>query len=201
MLNSTVVEFTFKGNRTYIQGPDLFNVMLAGFPDGLRRQIRFSAHDFVHTPNCMSHLTTDKSELAGLSDIKARCQCELDGVDYWMALTALQTDSADGKRMPYDEERVTSQCRIEGHGIGLIGESPFSFIETLVSMNKYLHQQLFSDAVGKWIFTRIDLDQEYDAQSGLALLLKHNLNYRLTKSEILLDGKRLGDIYFSLVAA
>ncbi|WP_150048056.1 MULTISPECIES: hypothetical protein [Methylomonas] len=103
--------------------------------------------------------------------------------------------------MPYDEERVTSQCRIEGDGIWLIGESPFSFIETLVSMNKYLHQQLFPDAVGKWIFTRIDLDQESDAQSGLALLLKHNLNYRLTKSEILLDGKRLGDIYFSLVAA
>ena len=66
-------------------------------------------------------------------------------------------------------------------------------------MNKHMHQQMFPEAVGKWIFTRIDLEAVCDARENLALDFKHNMNYRLTKSDILLGGNKTGDLYFSLV--
>jgi hypothetical protein len=66
-------------------------------------------------------------------------------------------------------------------------------------MNKHMHQLLFPELIGKWIFTRIDLPLFCDAHEKLALKIQHNMNNRLTKSDIEVDGKKVGDIFFSLV--
>jgi hypothetical protein len=193
------VEFQFKGARNYIQGPDLFNAMVdVGYPIEHLRNIRFIAHQFVSAPVCELYLTNDKEELNQISDINARCQLEVDHVSYWIALKPLTTDKP-GKRGDYDEENLIALCRWEGATIRLTQLSPFTFIETLVSMNKHMHQQLFPDVAGKWIFTRIDLDSGCAEREHLELHFKHNMNYRLTKSEILANGQKLGDLYFSLV--
>jgi hypothetical protein len=102
-------------------------------------------------------------------------------------------------RYEYDEARVVSLCSIVGDDITLTKKSPFTFIETLVAMNKHLHQRMFPEAPGKWLFTRIDLTVGCDDRENLALRLRHNMNYRLTKSDILVDGRKVGDLYFSLV--
>ncbi len=90
-------------------------------------------------------------------------------------------------------------CVLNGEQIMIQGQSPFTFIETVVAMNKYMHEQLFQGVSGKWIFTRIDLDSNCTARAKLELRFKHNMNYHLTKSDVLVDGVKIGDIYFSLV--
>jgi len=81
----------------------------------------------------------------------------------------------------------------------LNGQSPFSFIETVVAMKKRLMESLFPDVEGKWVFTRIDLPALCEANTNLIIAFKHNMNFRILKSDILVDGEKVGDLYFSLV--
>lgn len=193
------IEFQFKGARTYIHGTDMFNVMASSSQNAGMSNIRFTVHDFVYTPVCRLYLADSMDELNTVTDIRARCQFEVNGQTRWLVLTQGAGDATSGGRYEYDEEKIISLCRMAGEGIALAQQSPFSFIETVVSMNKHMHQQLFPEAVGKWIFTRIDLAAFCEARDNLALQFKHNMNYRLTKSDILVNGSKVGDIYFSLV--
>jgi hypothetical protein len=193
------IVFQFKGARNYIQGPDMFNAMTEGYPAMALSNIHFSAHDFVLVPECRLYLADSEEELNSICDIRARCRFDADGFTRWLALTPEDGDTASAGRCEYNEDRVVSLCRVEGDGITLAKKSPFTFIETLVSMNKHLQQRMFPDMPGKWLFTRIDLTVGCDARENLALRFRHNLNYRLTKSDILVAGRKVGDLYFSLV--
>lgn len=193
------VTFKFKGARNYIHGTDMFNAIITGATSTTIKNIRFTIHDFVHTPICQIFLTDNKEDLNNVRGICARCQCDENGITHWFALTGLDGDENSGERYEYDEDRIVSLCALEQDKITLKEHSPFTFIETVVAMNKHMHQQLFLDAPGKWIFTKIDLDNVIGERDNLALQLKHNMNFRLTKSDILLNNKKVGDIYFSLV--
>lgn len=193
------IEFQFKGTRKYIQGPDIFNEMIMQSNCSNPSNIRFTAHGFINSSHCKLYLTLLKEELNDLTDIRARCQFFENSIPYWLAVEQEMEDTTSALRVEYDEEKVISSCICNQESIVLIKESPFTFIETVVSMNKYMHQQLFPEAVGKWIFTRIDLDSNCTARDKLELRFKHNMNYRLTKSDVLVDGVKIGDIYFSLV--
>lgn len=192
-------EFQFKGARSYIHGTDMFNAMVSSYPGAGLSNIRFTVHDFVHTPVCLLYLADSMDELNTVRDIRARCQFEVNGEMRWLALTQGAGDATSGVRYGYDEEQIISLCRMVQDGIVLAQQSSYSFIENIVAMNKHMHQQLFPDAVGKWIFTRIDLAAFCDAREKLALQFRHNMNFRLTKSDILVNGSKVGDIYFSLV--
>lgn len=193
------IEFQFKGARNYIHGTDMFNTMLSTCPSEALSNIRFTVHDFVRTPVCRLYLADSMDELNAVTDIRARCQFEVNGATRWLALTQGAGDATTGGRYGYDEERITSLCSVAGEGIALGLQSPFTFIETVVAMNKHMHEQLFPEVQGKWIFTRIDLAAFCSARENLSLQFRHNMNFRLTKSDILVNGSKAGDIYFSLV--
>lgn len=194
------VEFSFKGERSYIQGPDLYNSLVnVGFPVEEIKNIHFTAHDFVRTPNCLLYLADAKNDLVNLSGVCVRCNYDVGGVTKWLAITQGSDGLETANRVDYDEGKIIRHCHVVEDGIELLEPSPYTFIETVVSMNKHMHQNLFPEANGKWIFTRIDLDEFVDANEGLSLQLKHNLNYRLTRSDIRIDGSKVGDLYFSLV--
>lgn len=193
------VTFKFKGARNYIQGTDMFNAVISGATGATIENIRFTIHDFVHTPVCQLYSADNKEDLSDVQGICARFQYDENGITHYFALTESDGDVNSAERHEYDEDRIVSLCALEQDKIILKAYSPFTFIETVVSMNKHMHQQLFPDAPGKWIFTKIDLDAAIDARDNLALQLKHNMNYRLTKSDILLNNNKVGDIYFSLV--
>ena len=193
------IEFQFKGKRNYIHGTDMFNAMVTSYPGSGMNSIRFTVHDFVRTPLCRLYLSESKDELNTVPDIRARSQFEAEGITHWLALTQGNGDPTTGGRYAYDEEQIISACRMDEESIVLVEQSSFTFIETIVSMNKHMHEQLFPDVTGKWIFTRIDLDTRCEDREKLALRFRHNMNYRLTKSDILVNDKKVGDIYFSLV--
>lgn len=193
------IEFPFKGTRNYIQGPDIFNAMISARANTVINNIRFTVHDFVRSHLCQLHLTESKDALNNLQNIRARCQYDENGITHWLALTKADGDAASAGRYEYNEEPLIALCHLEKEIITLSQQSPFTFIETIVAMNKHMHQQLFPEVAGKWIFTRIDLNAFCDERENLALHFKHNMNYRLTKSDILVNGNKAGDLYFSLV--
>ncbi|RME60792.1 hypothetical protein D6779_01470 [Candidatus Parcubacteria bacterium] len=194
------ITFRFKGEREYIQGPDIYNAMVKGPRNADLTDIRFSVHEFVKVSTCKIFSSTSKEEIDKLGHFEARCQYCHNGLPVWLGLrTDPDTASGEKVREPYQEERVTSLCRIEVDEITLDGMSPFSFIETIVAMNKHHLQTLFPGAPGKWVFTRIDLIHGCNKKEGLKLVFRHNVGFRLTKSDVVVDGVKIGDIYFSLV--
>ena len=194
------IEFSYKGSRDYINGTDMFNTMMGQLTSPTITNIRFTIHDFIRTTMCQLYSTTTKESLKKIENIAANCQLDIDGITHWMALSHSPTEHHTGERHPYDEDRILSLCSMTEDGITLNDKiSPHSFIETIVAMNKHMHQQLFPEISGKWIFTRIDLPVFCDANIGLSLRLRHNMNYKLTKSDIEVGGKKVGDIFFSLV--
>ncbi len=194
------ITFQFKGTRNYIHGTDMFNIMTAVDTDEtILSNIRFSVHGFVHKPLCQLYSADTKEALNSVPNVRARCQFDKNGSTQWLVLSESESDAALDGRYEYDEDRIVALCKQDADSLIITQTSPFSFIETIVAMTKHLHQQLFPEVIGKWVFTRIELDTACYERENLALRFRHNMNYRLTKSDVLVNGEKLGDIYFSLV--
>jgi len=199
MINEKVT-FQYKGSRNYVQGPDMFNMFLEQFSGNELTDIRFSVHGFVHQVSCLLYISKDKSDLDSVSDIKARCQVKVDGEVQYLGLSPMSDPpELEPGRYAYDENSLLQYCQVLDDRIILNGQSPFSFIETIVAMKKRLMESLFPEVEGKWVFTRIDLPISCDANTSLTIVFKHNMNFRILKSDILVDGEKVGDLYFSLV--
>lgn len=200
MIEKRNVIFRYKGKRDYIHGTDMFNEIFSVIHETNLTNILFSVHDFIRPRSCEIYTTSIKEEITAIEGVKSRCQVNVDGETRWLALkeNSMQTGDNDS-RYEYDENHVISLCELREESISLMGHSPFTFIETVVAMNKRLLEELFPDANGKWVFTRIDLDFLSYADTNLCLNFKHNMNFRLVKSEIIEGGQKIGDIYFSLV--
>lgn len=193
---SISIEFGFKGERNYIQGPDLVNGVLSHFSEAMIENMKFSIHGFINTPYCtLSVYETDPKS----HTVQFRGSLSCNGRKLWVEITAQDQLSGTGNRSLYDEGAITSQCNIEDKQVSLIGSSPYSFIETIVSMKKFLLTKLFPPGSSKWIFTAIDLNEYRDLRENLSIKLLHNFQNKLVKSEVLSGDIRVGIIYFSLV--
>jgi hypothetical protein len=192
------LEFRFKGDRDYIHGTDIFNALVGVHPPADVRNVHFTIHGLVRTPRCELYQADSREAVSVLQGIKVHASFDLLGVTQWLAL---RESSASGsvRRYEYAEDRVTALCDVRDHLVVLNRHSPFTFIETVVAMNKHLHLTEFSDAVGKWLFTCIDLKRGCDAREGISLQIGRDVNYRLTRAEIVLYGQVIGNICFSLV--
>jgi hypothetical protein len=190
------MEFGFKGERSYIQGPDLVNGVLSHFAGKEIQNVKFSIHGFINTPHCtLSIYAADPKNNTG----EFRGYLTRDGKKWWLEITARDQKSGVENRSPYDENAIISQCNIEGKQVSLTGRSAYSFMETIVSMTKLLLTELIRPTGGKWIFTAIEIDEYFDLRENLSIKLLHNFQNKLVKSEVLSDDVRVGIIYFSLV--
>lgn len=191
------IEFSFKGDRDYIQGTDIFNALVGQYQCAKLRNIHFTIHGFVRTPMCEAYQADSREGLDQLRNIKARASFDFGGIRQWLALKDLPA-LGPARRCEYPEDRITSLCDVRGRTIVLERASPFPFIETVVAMNKHLHQKLFADATGKWVFTGAALTQGCDAREGFSLQIGSEVNYRLTRAEIVHNGRAIGSLLFSL---
>lgn len=193
-----LLDFRYKGDRDYIHGTDIFNALIGLHSPAAISKVRFTIHGFVRTPRCEVYRADSREALSTLQDIKVRASFDLSGVTQWVALRESSSPGPVG-RYEYTEDRITALCTIQDHGVALRRESNFTFIETVVAMNKYMHAKLFADADGKWIFTGIDLGHGCDAGTGISLKIGRDVNYRLTRAEIMHNGHAFGNIFFSLL--
>lgn len=198
-MQSAQLEFCFKGGRDYIHGTDMFNALVGVHPTVMLHKVHFTIHGFVRTPRCEVYRTDSREALRELRDVKVHASFDLGGITQLIALKEAST-LEPARSYEYSEDRVTSLCDVHDHGIALKRESPFTFIETVVAMNKHMHQTLFADATGKWLFTGIYLEEHgCDRREGISLHIGHNVNYRLTRAEIVHNGQVIGNLFFSMV--
>ncbi len=196
------LKFRFKGNRDYVHGTDVYNQTM----DEIKAQcncnelkaLKFAIHH-IASRHCDLLLGDAGEVLKKPDDIFVDLFINTDKGNLFAFL--VETNKAVKDRYEYDENRIGVLCKIIGEKIIISGKSGYSSIETAVSMTKKLHYELFQVKHGKWFFTRLELKRLLEnADSGkLAIVFKHNLDNRFTKSEIFSGKECIGHIYFSLV--
>ncbi len=192
------VKFQFKGSRNYVQGPDIFNEILTFFSSEEISDLQLNIYKVIRSQICKAYFSNSESQIRNIEQYEAQCTLKVNGELTWVRIVSKSDNQAAIISYPYDEEKVLSLCKVYDNTINLLEKSPYTFIETVVAMNKYLHQCLFQSVEGRWLFVRLDLPKVLYDRDCISVVLKHNLNYRLTKSEIHLKNIVIGEIYFSL---
>jgi len=193
------IDIPFKGLRTYIQGPDLYNVLMEEVEGKRITDIHFSVHDFIRKNHCRLYKTEILSDKQSKHPPPAQLKCNADGKEIFLFVEEDQLVESAPKRVKFDERIIQRMGRIDHESISIADISPFTFIETVVSMKKELMMHTFPDVKGKWIFTKINLKSRIEKRSNLKVKLLHNMQFKLIKSVIIYKSKIIGHLYFSLL--
>jgi hypothetical protein len=198
------LHFRFKGERTYVHGTDIYNAIVnavaAEFAGRRLTDLRVTFHAFIHRPCCTLFITPDKEESEALGRCPVHWVMHVDDTVTYLKLEESEEQAPEHyERYPYDEARLLRRCQRQGREMRLCSSSPYTFIETVVAMNKALLRELYSDAPGRWAFTRLELDEPYDFTEDLNVTLERP--GRLQMSALRYREKKLGNLYFSAARA
>lgn len=185
-------KLTFLGERTYIQGPTLFDVLAQDLVGGeaicfkVNRQIR-----------------SDQIEVAGtLAGRDAKPDAEgtvaTEGMSRnWYAWAVEMT--AAPARQAYDETPLIEAARWGAQSISLSKQLDQSPCTTLVSLNKaLLHRVLPQVRAGRWVFCEISFSNYPPTAIDFELRLKRSLaGGKLVASEFTVGGSSSGELLFT----
>jgi len=186
------LNFYFKGNRTYIHGTDIMMALLECFVDKELAEIDVKFHGVSKTN--LNLVAGDE-----LTDAKVNVSLLVDGEEQIFHM--IESGEEIDCRYEYDEDGLISHCQldIDNQQVHQSAITGYSVYENFVAMNKYLLESLYPEEQGKWYFTRIEQKKLISDEALITIKLIKNFNFRLTKSDILLDGEKLGSVYFSMV--
>lgn len=192
------LEFCFKGTRTYVHGTDIYNKMLDFLKD---KEIQKSNFDLSFHGIAKTNIEISQNKPENESLLKFAFKY-LDKDSNKKVLYGIENNISIECRYEYPEEDICnlSELDLDNKEVVLARNSSFTFVENTVAINKYLLENLFPNVEGKWYFTRFQI-REIPSNNNhpLKLILKANFNFKLTKTEILIDDKSIGFIYFSLL--
>lgn len=201
-MKSYSLEFCFKGSRTYVQGPDIFDAVVKAIKNDFEllkiKDIKYAAHDML-LANADLYVT-DKFEKNEFEKIDSVITFKIDDTKYYAIVS--QNDNNIECSNEYSEETVRTKSNINEKIITFDNELKDSITEITVSMNKYFLQETEAKD-GKWIVTKFEYSKLVNLDEIknkiLKLQLTNNFNNKLTKSTIYVDDVAVGYLYFSLI--
>lgn len=191
-MNGERLNVSFKGERDYIQGGDIFNAINERVgtmsPFGWVSHLAFRS--FCRN-DCELHWNNPGSEYQLVAQGTA---CFSDGDrQFWI----IETDEEAAGRRPFDEDKLVAPALSEQNSIELRERSEYTPIEEVIALTKRLSYELASDVEGKWVFGQLDLKnplpQEY---SSLRISRTSIIGNRFSVNAIEINGAHLGDIRF-----
>ncbi|WP_143432927.1 hypothetical protein [Herbaspirillum camelliae] len=190
---------SFKGERDYIQGPDIFDAVIQALCAGAETT-RVAQIDVAFHRLARHAVELINDDQGSAMDPVAICQYSIDGVRRQAFVVETGTEIVE--RHPYPEEDIIERMSIDTdqRTCALDIDLPFTDMELWVSMTKALHKALFPELNGKWLFVRARFEHYApDAKGFRTLAFKSNFNNKLTRCEAMRDGVKVGEIYFSIV--
>jgi hypothetical protein len=194
-------DFEFKEKRNYVHGTDIFNRIIGYLQEKgyiKLQQLDLSIHAIMNKQ--LKGFFVDCG--GAIDEIKPSVVFSFQqGQQCFKIALAEDTEEVTG-RYAYPEDDIVDLADIDKEKSTIILSKPigYSNIEKVVALNKGLLQAMFPDVEGKWLFTRLKLEEGFlpDPKEIKVRLVK-NSAFRLTKSEISMDGKIIGQIFFSLM--
>jgi len=197
------LEFCFKGSRTYVQGPDIFDAIIDvlsenGFTLSDVTDIKYAAHEMLH--NNADLIVTENFKKEEFPKINSIVTFKYANKKYFAIV--VENENKIECSNDYSEEIVRSKSIIKDKQVEFLNILDDSITELTVSMNKhFLQQTVASD--GKWIVTKFEYQNIINVSNikdqVLKLELTNNFNNKLTKSKIYVADKLVGQLYFSLM--
>tara|TARA_R110001606_G_C15403445_1_gene653647 strand:+ start:11521 stop:12117 length:597 start_codon:yes stop_codon:yes gene_type:complete len=187
-------ELKFKGNRDYVQGPDLFDAVsfdLASLGNGYVKDLTFRSFT---RQQCQ--ILTDGLEEHGRNVICAglwKFSNDNRTIRYWVVETAAPVSV----RQPFKEEKIIENVEIVDGVIVGPYVSDFSVIENIVAFTKKYHNKILPLDNGTWVFGQIVLDEKLPCQcTRINIENYQNIKNRFSRNRIILDGNLVGEIRF-----
>lgn len=185
-----LVKLCYREGRDHVQGADIFSALVElTKPEGpidlrINRVIR---HHVEAYPMADRHLG---------SHVNATLELSLASMRKTIAVKE-RLDLPIACSKPYDEGAVIRNAVVDGYSVSSKRPGSGTFVERVLALNKVLLASV-AGAHRRWWFTRLTLEAPpaFDDVS-LELGLIGGLRWRLIKSRIFSDGKRVGDVYFS----
>lgn len=191
------LEFCFKESRNYVHGTDIFNKVIKLLENDMKNEkIDLSIHSVAKTNMDLISIKPDNEDLLKFAFKFINNDGNKD------ILYAVENNKKINCRYAYPEEDICnlSELFLNEEKVFLEKNTSYTFVENCVALNKYLLENLFPDAKGKWYFTRFQLNKiPTEDVYPVRLELKANFNFKLTKTEIFIGDESMGYIYFSLV--
>ncbi|HYF03367.1 MAG TPA: hypothetical protein VEC36_08320 [Patescibacteria group bacterium] len=184
-----IYQFPFLGNRQYLHGTTLFDSLRTLVPKGA--SVHFKISEMIES-DCVEITDSEK-------DVRPNA------VLYWKSATNegrisiyAQLASKEIQRQEYDEQSIDKQVIISEKEAVFSGISPYSFIATIIPIHKKLLKNCIQpEQPGQWFFTRLVLDTIPESFQHVTLKFIAVIGKQLAKSEIAVDGGRIGEMYFS----
>jgi len=186
------LDFCFKGSRTYVQGPDIVSELFQATAHKDLSQIDLKFNGI--TQSGLDLVEGDENP-----DAKVNIRWLESGVIKTYQL--LENGKQINCRNDYDEDQIIGKISLDltNQMISLNKVTNYTLCENFVEMNKFLLQNIFPQEKGKWYFTRLEQAKIIPDDSLIEVKLIKNFNFRLTKSDILVDGEVIGSVYFTMV--
>ncbi len=186
------LDFCFKGDRNYVQGPDIFNKLMLYFASHSPKNIDIKFNGIV-SKNL--HLI----EGSELNNAKVNLSITLQ--DRTKKFQLIESEQVINCRYLYDESLIINNTALNlaNQVINLQQDTQYTFCENFIAMNKHLLQSLFPDEKGKWYFTRLELKHPVEDNTLLSVKFIKNFNFKLTKSDIYIENNCVGSVYFTMV--
>ncbi len=196
------LDFCFKGNRNYVQGPDIFDAVLEKLKNNFDlnkfHKIKYAAHSILDS-NADVYITKDFKK-DDFQIINSVITFTFEDQKYHAIVS--KNENQISCKVDYSEEIVRTQSKIDNKRITFKNILDKSLTETVVSMNKFYLQKTVTED-GKWIVVQFeynDLTHYFNIENKiLELELISNFNNKLTKSKIFIENNLIGYLYFSLV--
>lgn len=193
-----LLDIPFKGERDYLQGADIYNSLMLLIEDeygfGMVSHIDVSFHRLIRSQLEIGE-TKKKHEPAAVI-----CSFKIGKDDHKIQL--FETGLPVTGRRDFAEEKIVAAMEFdETTRSGVLSLGPqHTDIEVWVAMTKAVHLRTLSHLKGKWLFVRTRFPKYCRNTSGgcRKVEIKSLFQDQLTRSQLLLDGQTIGEIYFSL---
>jgi len=186
------VTFVFKGERDYVQGTSVFSAVVsalqtAGIAGG---ELDISFRKMLRSPAAILERRNPTPEDA----VVARISCP-DGDPFHICVNDAP-EAPPPVRQAYDEAEICKGAVLKGKSIVQHACHHDDGIELLVSLCKKMHLECISSDK-KWLFARYVGAFPLPPISDAEIRIVKQLGTRLTCSDVLANGNRIGDMYFS----
>lgn len=187
-----IIQFPFKGDRTYVHGTSLLSFLIKKSQDtGIQTgRIDVSFKNMIHNPTCILHQRTATKEDSVSAKITGPSAEILN-----FCITEASSPSTPSKVI-FDEVKITTGATIKDKRIIQDPIHHPDMIEVMVALCKKMHQECI-DKTKKWVFSRYDGIFPIPHSHHIEIAIKKQIGTRLTCSTIHINGELIGNIYFS----
>ena len=189
---NTRLKLCFIGGRNYVHGPDIVSALLKEMESRLITNIDLKFNGIASTQ--LDLVDGDTNEQA-----KVNIRWFENGQERIYQL--IENGKPIDCRFEYDEEQIIQRTKLDLDSQSIVLQQPtgYTLCENFVAMNKFLLQSLFPDVQGKWYFTRLEQNGLVIENALITVKLIKNFNFRLVKSDVLVENIVIGSIYFTMV--